>query len=208
MHDDHASSDLLPTLQVPQDCGSPEQPSESHLSMLGHMIFKGNCIYWHPLLQINYMTYDLHRKTDSVNPWTDYQDIMLLTCRDRSDTQPFCYACILAIYHANVVYIGPESKDYQAQRLDFLWVCWFELLDQPSGWEHYALDKARFVSITQANTYSFVNPADILKCCHIVPSFAEGKLHPDGVTMSDNVHDSNDWKFYYINWLVSFTTGI
>lgn len=46
VHDDHASSNLLSTLQVlnPQDCGSPEQPSKSHLSMLDHMIFKGNCI--------------------------------------------------------------------------------------------------------------------------------------------------------------------
>ena len=83
MRDDCASSDLLPALQVPQDCGSLEQPSESHLSMLGHVIFKGNCIYWHPLLQINYTTYDLRRETDSVNPRTDHWDIMLLTCRDR-----------------------------------------------------------------------------------------------------------------------------
>ena len=114
MRDDRASSDLLPALQVPQDCGSPEQPSESHLSMLGHVIFKGNRIYRHPLLRINYTTYDLCRETDSVNLRTDHRDIMLLTRRDRSNTQPFCYARVLAIYHANVVYVGPESKDYQA----------------------------------------------------------------------------------------------
>ena len=62
--------------------------------------------------------------------------------------------------------------------------------------------------MTQADAYGFVNPADILRCCHVVPSFVDGKLHPDGVAMSHNARDSNDWKFYYINRLVSFTTGI
>lgn len=157
---------------------------------------------------INYTTYELCHETDSVTPQTNYQDIMLLARRDRSDSQPFCYAHVLAIYHANIIYVGPESKNYQAQRLDFFWACWFELLDQPSGWKHCALDKARFVPMAQADLYSFVDPADILRCCHFIPSFADGKLHPDGVTLSHNVCDSDDWKFYYINQLVSFTTGI
>ncbi|KIK21745.1 hypothetical protein PISMIDRAFT_103476, partial [Pisolithus microcarpus 441] len=64
-----------------------------------------------------------------------------LADRDGSEKHPFCYACILGIYHANVIYVSPGSRDYQSWRQDFLWVCWFELLlDQCAGWQHTALD--------------------------------------------------------------------
>ncbi|KIK14840.1 hypothetical protein PISMIDRAFT_75455, partial [Pisolithus microcarpus 441] len=122
-----------------------------------------------------------------------------------SDTKkhPFCYACVLGIYHANVIYIGPGTRDYQSRRQNFLWVCWFELLpDQHSGWQHTALDRARFVSMDRADTFSFVDPADMLWCCHLIPSFADGRLHPDSIATSCNAHESEDWKVYYINRFV------
>ena len=62
--------------------------------------------------------------------------------------------------------------------------------------------------MTQADAYSFVDPADILRCCHIIPSFADGKLYLDDITMSHNMCNFDDWKFYYINQLVSFIAGI
>lgn len=207
MSDNHATPSLLPTFQAPQG-ESAELPSQSQLSTLGYVIFKGDRIYRHPLLRLNYTTYDLRRETDSLNLRTDHRDIMLLAHRDGSDGHPFCYARVLAIYHANVIYVGPESKDYQSRRLEFLWVRWFELLDQPSSWEHCTLDKARFIPMTRSDSYGFVDPADVLRCCHVIPSFADGKLHPDGVAMSRNARDAEDWKFYYINRLVSFTIDI
>ena len=86
--------------------------SEIPPSHVDHVVFKGNQIYRHPLLRINHTTYDLRCETEAINPRTDHRDVMLLTCTDGSGSHPFCYARILAIYHANVVYIGPESQDY------------------------------------------------------------------------------------------------
>ncbi|KIK16607.1 hypothetical protein PISMIDRAFT_113057 [Pisolithus microcarpus 441] len=53
-----------------------------------------------------------------------------------------------------------------------------------------------------ADTFGFVDPADVLRCCHLIPSFADGRLHPDSVATSCNAHESEDWKVYYINWFV------
>ncbi|KAF8834570.1 hypothetical protein BDN67DRAFT_868960, partial [Paxillus ammoniavirescens] len=115
---------------------------------------------------------------------------------------PFCYAHVLAIYHANVIYTGPESRDYWAQCFEFLWVRWFELLDHLAGWDNFAFDKARFVLMKCSDAFSFVDPADVLRSCHVIPAFADGRLHPNGVAMSQNTRDSEDWKYYYINWFV------
>lgn len=141
----------------------------------------------------------LRRETEAINPRTDHRDVMLLTRADGTGSHPFCYARVLAIYHANVVYTGPECLDYQPRQLEFLWVQWFELLDHPAGWEHHALDKGRFVAMDRADAFGFVDPADVLRCCHLIPLFADGRLHPDGVAVSRNARDSEDWKYYYIN---------
>ncbi|KIJ60967.1 hypothetical protein HYDPIDRAFT_31838 [Hydnomerulius pinastri MD-312] len=123
--------------------------NQSLLSALSQVVFKGGRIYWHPLFHINYTTYDLHRETDAINPSTDCCDIMLLVQRDSPGSHPFCYARVLAIYYANIIYTGPKSKDYHSQHLDFY-----------------------------------------------------GRLHSNGVAISRNARDAEDWKFYYINRFV------
>ncbi|KIM50228.1 hypothetical protein SCLCIDRAFT_1183436, partial [Scleroderma citrinum Foug A] len=40
---------------------------------------------------------------------------------------PYCYARVLWIFHANVIYTGPGSMDYLPQHVEFLWVWWFDL---------------------------------------------------------------------------------
>lgn len=154
-------------------------------------------MYIHSLFRVNYTTYDLHCKSDSVNPQTDHHDIMLLAAENdvRSEGHLFRYARVLGVYHANVILLGPHSKDYQAQRMEF----WFKLLNEPSGWKACKLDRARFLPMSSSDAFRFVNPADVVRCCHIVPSFADGKLHPDGVAMSRIACDSGDWKVYYVN---------
>ena len=72
-------------------------------------------------------------------------------------------------------------------------------MDRPAGWEHCTLDKARFVAVDRTDAFGFIDPVDILRCCHLVPSFADGRLHPDGHAVSRNACDSEDWKYYYIN---------
>ena len=129
---------------------------------------------------------------------------MLLSQNDDSSTShPFCYARVLGVYHANVIFVGPESRDYQSRRLEFLWVRWFEILENPAGWEHYSLNKGRFVPMHRSGAFGFIDPADVLRCCHLIPAFADGKQRPDDNATSHNTRDADDWKYYYINRYVS-----
>ena len=179
--------------------GQDDSTLESRLSQSKHVLFKGNRIYHHRLLRINYTTYDLQREFDPINPRTDNRDIMLLANPDSGD-HPFSYARVLGIFHANIVYTGPGSKDFQSRRVEFLWVRWFEVLqDRLPIWEHDVLDTVKFLPVTNEDAFGFVDPANVLRGCHIIPSFADGRLRPDGVVMSRCAGDSDDWKRYFVN---------
>ncbi|KAF8834372.1 hypothetical protein BDN67DRAFT_992676 [Paxillus ammoniavirescens] len=108
---------LLPHVKIlhsdTQDCLLTY--NEDHISEadLGQVVLKGERIYRHNLFRINYTTYDVRRAQDSVNPLTDHRNIVLLS--PEPSVHPFCYARVLGIYHANVIYIGPGSKDYQSR---------------------------------------------------------------------------------------------
>ena len=161
------------------------------------VIFKGNRIYRHNILRINYTTYDVRRETDMVNLRTQHRDILLLA-QDGSNHR-FCYACVLAIFHANVIYTGLGSQDFSPRRMEFLWVRWLELVNAPAAWDTYLLDRVRFVLMNRADAFGFVDPGNVLRSCHLVPAFTAGKLHTDGVVFSRIARDSEDWKQYYVN---------
>ena len=171
---------------------------QSPPSQLNHILFKGDKVYRHRLLRVNYTTYDLRQEFDSINPRTDHRDIMLLSGSDGS--HPFCYARVLGIFHANIIYTGPGSKDFRSRQIEFLWVRWFEVIqDHSSLWEQQTLDTVRFLLMTDKDAFGFVDPANVLRGCHVIPAFADGRLHPDGAALSSWAGDSDDWKQYYIN---------
>ena len=152
---------------------SNETMLQSPPSQLNHVLFKGDKIYRHRLLRVNYTTYDLRREFDSINPRTDHRDIMLLSSSDGS--HPFCYARVLGIFHANIIYTGPGSKDFQSRRIEFLWVRWFDVIqDHSSLWEQQTLDTVRFLPMADSDAFGFVDPADVLRGCHVIPAFADG----------------------------------
>ena len=185
-----------PLFDIDQAVASDELSME-HLSTLSQVIFKGDHMYHHHLFRINYTTYDVLRAQDNINPWTDHCDIMMLVPLE--STHPFLYARILGIFHANVIYTSSGFKDYIARCLEFLWVGWFETIDVPAGWEHMTLDSLKFIPMTQDDAYGFIDPTNILRGCHLIPAFASGRKHPDGVSVSWNARDGADWKHYYIN---------
>ena len=166
------------------------------------VVLKDEWIYWHNLFHINYTTYDVHRAQEMVNPHTDHCNVMLLSCQPSA--HPFCYARVLGIYHANVIYIGPGLKDYQSQWMEFLWVWCFEVLGRSVGLDHTTLDSVKFPSMAEVDAFGFIDPADVLRCCHIIPTFVDGQVHPDGIALSCSARDATDWKWYYVNmcnWL-------
>jgi hypothetical protein len=157
-------------------------------------------MYKHQLLRINYTTYDVRRSQDIINSNTGRRDIMLLSDDDQDESHPFRYARVLGVYHVNVVYTGPGMLDYQARRLDFLWVRWFQYsLSKSVEWADYKLDSIRFPPITWDSSFGFVDPKDVLRACHIIGSFTNGKVHSDTISISRLANDSQDWRSYRVN---------
>jgi hypothetical protein len=185
----------------PQDIRSHEsQAPPADISSDHNLIFfKSDRIYEHRLLRINYTTYDVRRSQDVINFGNSRQDIMTLADEDdaRSDP-PFSYARVLGIYHVNVIYTGPGMVDYSSRRLDFLWVRWFHHVQQHK-WEDCKLDSVAFLPMADENAFGFLDPGNVLRASHIVPTFLQGYIHADTIAISLCARDSHDWKQYYVN---------
>jgi hypothetical protein len=207
---------LLPRIQAAllQEAASlPEDPSVTIPSNLGSsagidgnacdgVFFEKDCLYHHKLLRFHFITYDVRRGTDIVNSGTSRCNIMLLADHEDDPTSSphhFLYARVLGAYHANVIYTGPGMQDYEDRRFEFLWVRWFEVVDPASsGWASSTMDSVRFPPMHGTHSFGFVDPKDVLRGCHILPSFAKGKRHPDGVGISRRAKDGKDYKLYYV----------
>ena len=112
---------------------------------------------------------------------------------------PFLYACVLGIFHVNVIYTGQGAKDYLPRCMEFLWAHWFEVVDVSAGWEHAAFDHLRFLLMSQDDVYGFVDPTNVIRAYHLIPAFSNGRMHPNGGSVSRNARDEADWKHYYVN---------
>ena len=178
--------------------------AEANVDASSCVFFKNDRIYHHKLTRFHFTTYDVRRGTDTINPGTSRRNIMLLaddvdSAGSSSKLHRFLYARVLGVYHANVIYTGPGMHGYEARRLDFLWVRWYEVVDTASsGWVAGKLDSLRFPPMNGEDAFAFVDPKDVLRGCHIMPRFAKGKRHADGIGVSRCAKDGNDYHRYYI----------
>lgn len=53
--------------------------------------------------------------------------------------------------------------------------------------------------LTDKHSFDFLDPANVLCGCHIIPRFTSGRRHEDGVGVSACAKDKDDWCKYYIN---------
>lgn len=194
----HLLPRILPMLQsddVIPDIGQSECDPNA-------VLFRHDRIYRHNLLHVNYTTYDVRCSQDVMNASTSHHNIILLADdnNDPTSDHPFKYARILGIYHVNALYVGHGMVDYQPRRMDFLWVRWYQNTSvMRNGWRDDKLDCIKFPSVTQDNSFGFVDPAHVLRGCHIIPRFSCGKVHADGKGLSRCAKDSGDWTQYYVN---------
>lgn len=170
------------------------------------MYFNKDYMYQHNILRVNYTTYDVRRGQDSINPNTDHRDIILLANpsyeEDPSPRHQLLYARVLGIYHVNMIYTGPGKIGSLARRMEFLWVRWFELVNSKPvqyGWDKQLLDQLRFRRMDDETAFGFVDPADVLRACHLIQKFSLGKVHCDGKGLSESANDGDDWQYYYVN---------
>ena len=168
------------------------------------VFLKNDRIYRHHIVRFNYTTYDVRRGQDVINPGTSHCDILLLANRSMVTRpeldHPFLYARVLGVYHANVAYTGEGMLDYEARRIEFLWVRWFEYDGARSvRWKDLRLDSVRFPSLASEGSFGFIDPRDVLRGCHMIPAFARRKSHSDEVSISRCARDGKDWNHYYVN---------
>jgi hypothetical protein len=176
------------------------------------VIIKDNRMYAHKLARFYYTTYDVRRSEDVVHPQTSQCDVMLLgpqaegTSEETSKTSlhPFLYARVLGIYHVNVVYTGPGMVNYEPMKFDFLWVRWFNVsLDATYSIERQTrqahLDCLAFPPMAADDAFGFLDPELVLRGCHLLPMFSQGKRLKDGVGLSKLARDNQDWKYYFVN---------
>ncbi|KAH7918896.1 hypothetical protein BV22DRAFT_1108243 [Leucogyrophana mollusca] len=159
------------------------------------IFLKNEAIYEHKLMRINYTTYDVRCAQDVISPSTTHNNIMMLATAAPDAPEcslsqhPFCYAHIVGIFHTNVIFTGPGTPDYNPRHLEFLW-------------DAFRLDRVQFLPMADEGAFGFLDPKDVLCGCHIIPAFAQGKLHADGIGLSRCIDDFQDSKYYYVNRFV------
>lgn len=139
--------------------------------------FKGDCIYSHARLRINYTTYDVRRSQDVITVDSDKTNIMMLPDDSDQDISPhpFRYARVLRVFHANVSHptLAPKLR-----RLDLLWVRWFQTVSEPQpDWDRTDLEEVAFVSASEDGAFGFVDPSQVLRAAHIAPAFEDGRTN-------------------------------
>jgi hypothetical protein len=164
------------------------------------IFFKHDRLYAHQIMRINYTTYDVRRAQDTINPRTSHCDVMVLADDEvENANHPFLYARVIRIFHVNVVYTGPGMLDYRPRKFNVLWVRWFERASTTCGWMSRSLDCLHFPAMSSEYAFGFLDPAQVLRGCQIIPGFSKGPRYADGRGLSECARDQHDWRSYYTN---------
>lgn len=161
-------------------------------------------IHQHATATFNFTTYNVLRDQDTINSNTERHFVMLKS--DETDEEgvpahPYWYARVLGVYHANVYHRNERSP----RRCDFLWVRWLGRDPEwDSGPRHLRLDRVGYVPEDYPEAFGFLDPAHVLRACHLIPAFALGKttslLRPSTARDSED----GDWTNYYVMRYINF----
>ena len=157
---------------------------------------KDDTLYKHPLLTINYTTYDFKCKRDPINLGFGNSVVMAYAPTSES-TEPWSYVHIIAVYHLFVnTLTDPEPK-----HLELLWVRWMER----SSFQLTGTNSSQYSCISfsphsgvPGEAFGFVDPSHIIRACRLIPVFNLGwTCNRLGPSMA---HDpKGDWCSFYAN---------
>lgn len=155
-------------------------------------------------LRVNYTTYNVRRDQDTINP-RNHADIMLLSPEDESGAHPYWYARVLGIFRAQVTSTHPLANTIRsgACEMEFLWVRWMGIdPGHRSGHRQARLPKVGFVDETDPFAFGFLDPAQVIRGCHLMPSFSDGRtnelLKTSKPTVARKPEEVDDWNFFYV----------
>ena len=175
---------------------------------------QGERIFSVQTCRLHYTTYDTQRESDTINP-TYCADVMVRAPDEQesaedqgtSTCEPYWYARVLGIYHANVSTSHPEAPNgRQVRRMDFLWVRWFGAEPRYAhGFGQARLPKIGFVPSDDKYAFGFLDPAQVIRCCHLIPAFNAGRTsdllpckQSDARRTQGTKGDQDDWINYYV----------
>lgn len=171
------------------------------------LVIYNDTLYQHSTAQFNFTTYDLQRDRDVINTNTAKCDIIVASREDDVEGRhPFWYARVLSVFHVRVSH-GPTKSE--RKRIEVLFVRWFGMdPDWEGGHDSCRLDRVGFVPFEgdeDGPAFGFLDPATVVRGCHMIPSFVEGKtmnlLPPSRFRDSDG-----DYVNYYVNkYVLSLT---
>ena len=152
---------------------SPEYvPTDSDLF---HVHIKGDHLYQHKVLCINYTQYDMHYNQDSINPHTHPNIIMLMP---DGTLYPYLYAYMLGIFHIMAYLAGDDldgADNTELETVHILWVHWFDLDPHVlGGFKVCHLPQLKWVTLDD-NMFGFVSPNQVLCTVHLMPAFTHGQ---------------------------------
>lgn len=164
---------------------------------------RNNTIYCLFTLCVNYTTYDMRRDFDTVNPKT-HPFIMVPSPKTEQGAHPFWYAAVLGVFHADVQHVGSESRDFRFKRMEFLWVRWLGMVPgRTFGKKQAKLPKIGFVPDSDEFAFGFLDPSHVIRGCHLIPSFIDGKtqdllMTDSGVSLGRIGTKEDDWTNYTV----------
>lgn len=194
---------LLARLRGLEDEGSMTacSPEDSYMVDIKH-----DRIYEHKKLRVNYTTYDLRRDSDVVRV-NGRADVMLDAVDElnpehdeQAEPRRYTYARVIGIYHAEVRDFEARGSQYKV--MDILHVRWYG--SEPEwhyGWRARRLNRIGFVPEADPDAFGFLDPALVVRGCHIVPAFEFGRtrgllLHS---LMARREDETDDWQSFYVN---------
>ena len=167
------------------------------------------------MVRINYTTYDIRRDYNTINPLT-HPFVMVSSPEVQSNpaAHPFWYGAVIGIFHADVQHSGARSRDLSWKPMNFLWVRWLGVVPARSfGRKQAKLPQVGFVEEVDDDAFGFLDPAVVIRGCHLIPAFAEGRttdlLSTHGPTEARPSGQADDWVNYYVNmWVLHVTYHI
>lgn len=167
-----------------------------------HIQIIDNTFFAVKTLRINYTTYDIRRDYDVINPRTDHRDIMVYAPAEGEDL--YWYARVLGVFHARVVHLDRSEGSTQPVTMEFLWVRWFERVQNRANRSISKLPKVAFVDgdIEDSGAFGFVDPSLVIRACHLIPDFEAGRtntlLSTRTLTAARTPEENDDWCRFYV----------
>ena len=160
------------------------------------IFIENNTVHEHPVLNIEYTSYDVQRERDIVHVGYGRTGVMVYTPTLGGD-EPWSYANVLDIYHV----IIRTASNPKPKRLTVLWVRWMERSASGlTGLNSKNYTRVSFVpsSNTPGSTFDFIDPSHIIRSCHLIPAFDLGRTN-DLLDPSMARDMEGDWCAYYVN---------